>query len=111
MYKNMPEPTESELAAQIKIASEQGDYEEVKSLMQQLISLQDEVLPVTISDEELASRGVDMKILEKERELRDVIAQANQDGDFETAYTKMRELRQLQKLQTVYSGVKYNDQH
>lgn len=107
----MPEPTEQELSDQIKIASEAGDYETVKSLMQQLISAQDLVMPVTVSDEELAERGVDMKILEKERQLRDEVKQAEQDGDFVTVKMKMRELRQLQKLQPVWNGVKLNDQH
>jgi division protein CdvB (Snf7/Vps24/ESCRT-III family) len=102
-YNNTPE---LELKEQIKTASDAGDFDTVKTLMQQLITLQDQAPKVDMTDAELAEAGVDMMLLQKERELREQYHQANQDGDFIKANEVMRELRQLQKLQPAQTGVK-----
>ena len=102
-YNTQPE---EELRQQIEEAKQAGDYDAIRELMQELIKLQKDAPQVEMSDEELANAGVDMAILQKERELRDRINQANQDGDFLESKQLMRELRQLQKLQPAQVGVK-----
>ena len=59
---------ELEIKSKIDEASDAGDYDTVKELMQQLIKLQKDAPKVEMTDEELAEAGVDMKIMEKERE-------------------------------------------
>ena len=97
---------ELEIKSQIDEATEANDWPKVKELMQKLITLQKEAPVVQATDEELAELGVDMKLLEKERRLREEIKQAEQDGDFILAREKMRELRVTQKLQPAQPGVR-----
>jgi hypothetical protein len=98
---------EQDLLAQVKDAKDKEDYEAVKTLMQKLIDHQRTLVAMPpITDEELVERGFDILLIRKERDLRDRINQANQDGDFVTAKQLMRELRQVQKLQPKYTGVK-----
>lgn len=97
---------EAELRTQIEVAKTAGDYDTVRELMLDLIELQNETLPVQLTNEELAEYGIDLLILGQERELREKIKQANQDGKFEEATDYMRELLGLQKLQPRYTGVR-----
>jgi hypothetical protein len=90
---------EQELLGQIETAKTEGDYDLMKTLMQDLIKLQKEFIPDEVSDETLANWGVDLQILERERELREMIKAAQQNGDFTEAIERQRELIRIQKLQ------------
>jgi hypothetical protein len=97
---------ELELKDKIKAAQEKNDFKKMQKLMTKLIKLQHKAPKTEMTDEELAKKGVDLAILKKERSLRDQIQDANQNGDFLKAKKLMRELRQLQKLQPEYTGVR-----
>lgn len=97
---------ELELKSQIDEAKEANDYETVQKLMVKLIKLQKKAPKVSITDEELAKKGVDLLMLKQERDLRERIEHANQNGQFLEARKLMRELRQLQKLQPAQTGVR-----
>jgi hypothetical protein len=103
-YDTLPEV---ELRDKIKAATEKGKIEEAQKLMKKLISMQKEAPKVEATDDELAEKGVDLILLQKERRLRDEIKQAQQDGEFLKAKELMRELRVTQKLQPVQTGVKF----
>jgi hypothetical protein len=90
----------------INTAIEAKDYEQVKTLMAELIAEQKLETTVELTDEELLNKGIDLLILTKERELRDRIKQAEQDGDFLEAKELMRELLQIQQLQPVKRRVR-----
>lgn len=98
--------TEQELRDQIKEAQAANDFEQVRELMKELIEMQDKVDTIKLTDDELADKGVDMAILTKERELRDQIKEANQNGDFVKVNELSRELIKLQKLQPAHVGIK-----
>jgi hypothetical protein len=99
---------EEALLAQINEAKDANDFEKVQALMQDLIAVQREFIPVEATDEELAAAGVDMAILQKERQLAEEIRIANQAGDFIKAKELTRDLRVLQKLQPEHrAGVRY----
>jgi hypothetical protein len=90
----------------IQAAIEAKDYPLIRSKMAELIAEQKEEVVPTVTDEELLSKGIDLLILGKERELRDKIKQAEQDGDFVASKEYMRELLQLQQLQPLHSKVR-----
>lgn len=90
----------------IKTAIENKDYEAIKTLMAELIDQQKSEIVTELTDEQLAAKGIDLLILEKEREIRDRIKQAEQDGDFVEAQSLMRELLQLQQLQPIKRRVR-----
>lgn len=99
--------TEAELIEAIDEAKAAEDWELVRTLMQDLIALQNtEEIPVEMTDEELAAAGVDMELLTEERRLRDAAKAAEQNGDFVEAQDLHQRLVQMQKLQVKWGGVK-----
>lgn len=90
----------------INTAIDNKDYELVKTLMAELIDEQKSDVVVEVTDEELFNKGVDLLLLGKERELRDKIKEAEQNGDFVEAKELMRELLQTQQLQPVKRRVR-----
>ena len=87
---------EKELAQRIEEAKKLGDIDEVKSLTQELIELQETQDIVTASEEDLVRAGVDLDKLTKEKELQLAIEAANKLGDRETAKELMSELIEIQ---------------
>ena len=71
-----------------------------------VIAVQRDILPIELTDEELAEKGVDMLLLDQERKLAEQIKEFNQNGEFGEANRCMRELLKIQKLQPDYIGVK-----
>ena len=99
---------EQDLADKIEAAKAADDYELLQTLMQDLIALQKDLPAYQITDEELAAQGVDMQIVARERELREIIKTAQQAGDFIEAKLRTRELIRIQKLQPKQrAGVRY----
>jgi hypothetical protein len=97
---------ETDLLKLIQEATDAEDYDAVKAHMAHLIEHQSTLPQTNLTNEDLVEKGFDILLIQKERALRDSINQLNQDGDFATATQKMRELRQLQRLQPKYTGVK-----
>lgn len=105
----MADPTEQELRESIKQALSNNDVEAAKALLTQLIEIQ-ELVPVTqLTNEQLAGYGVDVLLLEKERDLREKIKEANQIGDYVEALGLTKELLQVQRLQPQYTGIKLRE--
>jgi hypothetical protein len=59
------------------------------------------------TDEQLEAMGFDLTLIEQERQLRDQIYAAQNEGDLDTASQLMRELILAQRSQPAYTGIKY----
>jgi len=91
------EPT---LLAEIKVLKEAKDYVGLKTKMEELIALQEDVVIPGFTDAQLAQAGVDLLLLAEERELAQNIKQAEQDGDFVAANQFRRDLVIVQRNQS-----------